>query len=275
MTRQAMNRPMTPRAWATTLVAVALLSSCDWFEKNTVQNIAGPVPAGARIRFFNFGVGSPPVNFYADNRKMTAIGSVTGQESNLGVAYGGVGAGGFYTSIAAGSYTLAGKIAAATDKDLAISNVPGTLAEGKLYSFYQSGIYDAGTKSVDAFVVEDNFVPEIDYTVAYVRFVHAISNANPLTLYATKTAPPDSGVVFPIGAAVAYKGAGAFTALAAGTYNLGVRYTDSTTNKISRPGVALAAGKIYTITARGNIAVTPTTTCPATSTTCLDNTANR
>jgi len=272
-----MTRPMTPRVWTATLLAVALLASCDWFEKNTVQSIAGPVPAGARIRFFNFGVGSPAVNFYADNRKMTAIGSLTGRESNLGVAYGGVGAGGFYTAIAAGSYTLSGKIAdtAAAVHDLAISNVTATLAGDKAYSFYQSGIYDAGTKTVDAFVVEDNFVPQIDYGVAYVRFVHAISNANPLTLYATKTAPPDSAVVFPIGAAVAYKGAGAFTALAAGIYNLGVRYTDSTTNKISRPGVSLSAGRIYTITARGNITVTPTTTCPATSTTCLDNTVNR
>jgi hypothetical protein len=267
-----MNRPMTPRVWTATLLAVALLSSCDWFEKNTVQNIAGPVPAGAAIRFFNFGVNSPPVNFYADNRKMTAIGSVTGQESNLGVAYGAVGAGGFYTSIAAGSYTLAGKIATATNKDLAISNVPGTLAEGKFYSFYQSGIYDSVTKTVDAFVVEDNFVPHIDYTVAYVRFVHAISNANPLTLYATKTAPPDSGVVFPIGAVVAYKGAGAFTALAGGVYNLGVRYTDSTTNKISRTGVSFLGGRIYTVGARGDITITSTT---AANRPILDNTANR
>jgi len=267
---------MTPRVWTATLLAAALLSACDWYEKNTVQNIAGPVPAGARIKFFNFGVNAPAVNFYADTRKMTAIGSVTGQESTLGVVYGGVGAGGFYTAIAAGQYPLMGKIAAAgTDKDRAISNVPGTLAEGKFYSFYQSGIYDAGTKTVDAFVVEDNFVPQIDYTVAYVRFVHAISNANPLTLYATKTAPPDSGIVFPIGAAVGYKGAGAFTALQGGVYNLGVRYTDSTTNKINRPSVSFSAGKIYTITARGNITVTPTTTCPTTSTTCLDNTANR
>ena len=78
-----------------------------------------------------------------------------------------------------------------------------------------------------------------------------------------------------MGGAVAYKGAGAFMALPGGVYDLAVRYTDSTSNKISRPGVSFVAGRVYTIGARGNITVAPTTTCPATSTTCLDNTANR
>ena len=269
-----MTRPMTPRVWTATLLAAALLSACDWYEKNTVQNIAGPVPAGARIKFFNFGVNAPAVNFYADNRKMTAIGSVTGQESNLGVAYGGVGAGGFYTSIAAGSYTLAGRIAAATDKDLAISSVPGTLTEGKFYSFYQSGIYDAGTKTVDAFVVEDNFIPQIDYGVAYVRFVHAISNANPLTLYGTIRNAVDTTKIdtVAVNADVGYKSAGAFTALRAGVYNLFARYTDSTTVKVARTGVSFTAGRVYSVGARGDITITSTT---ATNRPFLDNTVNR
>jgi len=181
---------MKPRAWIAALLCATMLFACDAFEKNAVQDIAGPVPAGAQIKFFNFGVNAPAVNFYADARKMTAINSATEVESNLGVAYGGVGAGGFYTAIAAGAYTLAGKIAAATDKDLAISNLPATLAEGKRYSFYQSGFYDATAKSVDAFIVEDAFASQIDYAVAYVRFVHAISNANPMTLYAWTMASP-------------------------------------------------------------------------------------
>jgi hypothetical protein len=264
-----MNRPGSLAA----LLCAVVLSSCDWYEKNTVQDISGPVPAGAQIKFFNFGVGTPAVNFYAGSRKMTAVLSATGLESTVGVAYGGVGAGGFYTAIGAGQYTLSGRIAGATDHDTAISNLPTTLEEGKSYSFYQSGIY--APKTVDAFIVEDAFVPQIDYSVAHVRFVHAIFNANSLTLYATKTAPPDSGVVFVVGGPVAYKGAGAFMALPGGVYNLAVRYTDSTSNKITRPGVSFVAGRVYTIGARGNITVAPTTTCPATSTTCLDNTANR
>lgn len=164
---------------------------------------------------------------------------------------------------------MAGKIAAATDKDLAISNLPATLEDGKSYSFYQSGFYDATAKSVDAFIVEDAFVPQIDYSVAYVRFVHAISNANPMTLYARNTTTGDSVAV---GAEVSYKSAGAFTALPQGVYDLRTRYAGVSTNAISRTGVSFLAGRVYTIGARGDITVTSTT---ATNRPFLDNTANR
>jgi len=260
---------MNRRASIAALLCAAVLSACDAFDKNAVQEIAGPVPAGARIKFFNFGVNAPGVNFYANDRKMTAISSGSGQESNIGVAYGGVGAGGFYTAIAPGQYTLAGKIAAATDKDLAISNLPATLEEGKSYSFYQSGFYNTTTKTVDAFIVEDAFVPQIDFSVAYVRFVHAISNASPMTLYAKNTSTTDSVIV---GGAVAYKSAGAFTVVPPGFYDLGTRYAGVSTNAISRTGVSFLAGRVYTIGARGDITVTSTT---ATNRPFLDNTANR
>jgi hypothetical protein len=263
---------MNRRASIAAFLCAALLTACNWYEKNAVQEISGPVPAGAQIKFFNFGVGAPAVNFYANDRKMTAIASGTGEESTLGVGYGGVGAGGLYTAIAAGQYTLAGKIAAATDKDLAISTASATLEDGKFYSFYMSGIYNTTTKTVQSFVLEDPFPSEFDYSVAYVRFVNAISNAaHPMILYAKGA----DSVEVAVGPAVVYQGAGAFTALAPGVYNLFARYVDSTANKITRPAVSFSAGRTYTIGARGNITVAPTTTCPATSTTCLDNTANR
>src|SRR5688500_11161152 len=143
------------------LLGAAALSSC---EKNAVQDITGSLPA-AQIRFFNFGVNAPGVNFYANNTKMTAISSATGTWATIGVVYGGVGSGGLYAGIAPGQYTLSGKIAATTDKDLAISNVPANLEAGKRYSFYQSGFYNTTTKTVDAFVVEDPFSDQFDYSV--------------------------------------------------------------------------------------------------------------
>ncbi len=257
-----MNRFLTRAA----LLSAVALSSCD---KNAVQEIAGPVPAGARIKFFNFGVGAPGVNFYANTTKVTAVSSATGQESTTGVAYGGVGAGGFYSALPAGQYTLSGKIAAATDKDLAISNLTTTLVLDKAYSFYQSGFYDATAKTVDAFIVEDDFTAQFDYAVAYVRFVHAISNANPLTLYVKNTT---TGNEVALGAEVSYKSAGAFTSVPAGAYDLGARYAGVTTNAISRTGVSFLAGRVYTIGARGDITVVSTT---ATNRPFLDNTANR
>lgn len=259
------------------LVAVAATAACD---KNAVQLIAGPQTGGANIKFFNFAVGSPAVNFYINDTKYTAVAATgcyiltdanrqqcttAGIESTSGVAYGGAGNGanGWYSDIAPGQVTLQGKIAAATDKDLAISNLQTSLAEGKFYSYYLSGIYDATGKAADSFIVED-VLPEVNFTTAFVRFVHASGNANPMTLYVKdRTTLAETAV----GAEVAYKGAGAFVAVPVGSYDLAARYAGASTNEFSRTAVSFFAGRVYTITARGNVTVS--------STKALDNTANR
>ena len=257
-----MNRT---RALAALLCVVAL-SACD---ENAVQEIAGP-EAGARIKFFNFGVNAPGVNFYADGTKMTAISSTTGVESTTGVVYGSVGSGGFYGGIAPGTYTLTGKIAAALDKDLVIATLPGTLENGKAYSYYMSGFYNTTTKASDGFLLEDGFASTIDYSMAYVRFVNAMSNANPMQLIATSTTI--ATLVDTIGGVISYKGAGAFEAVSPGVYNLATRYAATATNAIVRTGVSFVAGRVYTVGARGDITVVSTT---ATNRPILDNTANR
>jgi hypothetical protein len=255
----------TTRSIAALFCAVAL-TAC--FEKNAVQEITAPAE-GARIKFFNFGVNAPAVNFYANDTKLTAVTSATGVESTNGVAYGGVGSSGFYHVIAPGAYTITGRIAAATDKNLPIASVATTLANGRSYSFYQSGIYNTTAKSVESFVVEDPVVENIDYTVAYVRFVNAISNANPMTLYVRNTT---SGAELPVGGAVAYKTAGAFTPIPNGVYDLSTRFAGATANAIARTAVSFSAGRVYTISARGDMTVTSTT---AATRPFLDNTANR
>jgi len=257
------------------LLCAAVLSSCNWYDKTTVQNIAGPVPAGARVLFFNFGVNAPGVNFYANDTKITAISSSKPDtESTIGVPYGGVAAGGFYAAIPAGQYTLTGRIADTTGgfKDRPVDTLSAAIADGKAYSFYMSGIYNTVTKIVDAFVVEDPLPAHVEYAVAYVRFVHAISNANPMTLYAMIRDAVDTTKTdtLAVGAEVAYQSAGAFTPLAQGVYNLGTFYAGATTSAVSRTGVSFLAGRVYTVTARGDITVASGAAAPV-----LDNTANR
>lgn len=253
------------RSLALALCAFSL-TAC---EKNAVQDITGTLP-GARIKFFNFGVNAPQVNFYANDTKVTAINSATGVESNIGVAYGAVAAGGLYSGIEPGQVTLSGRIAAAVDKDLPISTVATTLENGKSYSFYMSGFYNTTSKSVEGFVIEDPYVDRDDFSTAYVRFVNAISNSSPMTLYITGTTPVTAEVA--VGGPVAYKSGSAFVAVPNGVYNLATRTTGSTTNAIVRTGVSFVAGRIYTIGARGDITVTSTT---ATNRPFLDNTLNR
>ena len=247
------------------LLLITALYSC---EKNAVQDITGDSPQ-ARIKFFNFGLGTPGVNFYANDVKMTAISSTSGTESVTGVVYGGVGAGGLYSSIKPGTYVFSGKIAALVDKDLAISTITSTIAAQKDYSFYQSGVYNTTSKTIDGFVVEDAFPATLDTGRAYVRFVNAIYNSSAMTLYAKNantTAAEEA-----VGAAVAYKAGGAFIALPNGVYNLNVRTTGSATNLITRAAVSFSKGRIYTIGARGDLSPTAVTANkPA-----LDNTLNR
>ena len=81
-----------------------------------------------------------------------------------------------------------------------------------------------------------------------------------------------AAVVVTVGAEVAYMGAGAFTAVPNGVYNLGTRYAGVGTNAISRTLVSFVAGRVYTIGARGDITIVSTT---ATNKPFLDNTANR
>lgn len=247
------------------LLCVVALTAC---EKNAVQDITGSLP-GSRVKFLHFGVNAPQVNFYANDAKISAISSSTGTESTTGTAYGAAGLAGLYSAIEPGQYTFSGRIAAATDKDLPIATIPATLADGKAYTVYLSGFYNTTSKTVEGFAVEDDFSPTVDYTVATVRFVNAISNANPMTMYATNTTTSTESAV---GGAVAYKAAGAFTTLSPGIYNIATRYSGVTSNAISRTSVSFAGGRVYTITARGDITVTSTT---ATNRPFLDNTANR
>jgi hypothetical protein len=271
---------MTRNSLVAGLLAVAALAAC---EKNAVQTIDAPDLPSAQVRFFNFAVGGPALNFYANTTKMTAISSSTcsptptdtvqqricrdaGAESTSGVTYGNVGSGGLYAGIQPGAYTLKGTIAAATDKDLAVATLPVTLENGKIYSFYTSGIYNSGTKTEEAFLVEDP-IPALDWSNAIVRFVNASSNSSPMTLTARdSTAKTETA----IGGAVAYKGAGTFVTIPGGLYELYTTVAGSGTKVIQRTGVTFSAGRIYTITARGDITVSSGAAAKA-----LDNTANR
>lgn len=251
------------RISAAGLLGAVLLTACN-YEKNAVQDITVP-PATSAIKFFNFGPSAPGVNFYANDTKVTAITSATGAESTTGVAYTGAGNGALYNALNPGQYTFTARIAAATDKDLPIASVQTTLADGKYYSYFVSGVYNTTAKNAEAFVVEDP-IPALDYNVAYVRFVNAIANAQPMTLSVTHTV---TGATTAIGGAVAYKSAGNFIAIPGGSYNIATRVTGAATDAITRAGVSFSAGRVYTIASRGSIGVTGTN-APA-----LDNTANR
>jgi hypothetical protein len=245
---------MNRNAQLAALIGAALLAACG---DKVDRTVTGPAPA-ARIKFFNFGVNAPGVDFYANNVKVTAFSSATGSESTRGSIYGEGGAGGFYVGVTPGQYTLNGKITATTDHGLAISTATQNIENGKAYSFYQSGFYNTTTKTVDAFVIEDAWTTPTDFTKARIRFVNTISNATgPLQLVVKNQATGSTEIA--IGAPVAYKSATAFTDIPAGVYDLYGRYTATGANLFTRTGVSLGGLRVITIAARGDITVTGTT----------------
>jgi hypothetical protein len=260
------------KSFAALLCAVAL-ASCN-YDKIAVQDITTEDP-GARVKFYHFGLNAPTVNFYANTTKLTAISSTTGIENATGTAYGAIAPGNVYAAIAPGQYDLKAitpdSATPVANRAITIATIPTTIAANKFYSFYLSGFYNTTTRLVEGFVVEDPIPAEFDYAVAHVRFVNAISNSSPMTLFAKLQASTNPEVA--IGGLVAYKEAGVFTSIPPGVYDLATRTAAApATDVITRTAVSFSAGRVYTISARGDITVTGTT---ATNRRFLDNTANR
>ena len=244
------------------LLGASALAAC---QKYDIEDPTASLP-GSSVLFFNFGVGTPPsgVNFYADTTR------VTGVAVNKGVTYGGVALGGLYSGLAPGTYTLSGRIADTTYNNHPVASVSTAIADGKSYSFYLSGSYNAADTMVDAFVVEDPIPTTLVDTMAYVRFVNAIGNADSLRLYVRLNGDTVTADWMSVDSVVTYKNAGPFTALLAERYDLAARLPDSTTNTFTRTGVAFVGGHVYTVTARGDMTVASGSTAPY-----LDNTENR
>ena len=265
------------------LFGAAALMACG---EKAEKNIAGPVPSTSAIRFFNFSVNAPTVQFFANDQQVTATNTAgcngaknppvtatdstclqLGIQSATGVAYAGVAAGGLYTAVDPGQYTFTGRQMSSKGPTATISTVPATIDAGKYYSYYRSGLFNSTTKSSDAFVVEDVLPATIDWSKSLVRFVNAIGNSVPMTLVAVDTL----GNATPLGGQVAYKSAGAFTALTPAPYDLHARDANGA-DKIIRTFVTFMPGHVYTITARGDMTVTSST---ALNRPFLDNTANQ
>jgi hypothetical protein len=268
------------------LLGLVALTACGE-ETRREEAITGPVVEPSAVRFFNFSVGAPTVQFFANDQQVTATNSatcnsaknppvtatdtlclLTGSQSATGVGYGAVAAGGLYSGIDAGQYTFTARQMSSKGPTTTISTVPATIETGKYYSYYQSGFYNSTTKTSDAFIVEDDLPTTIDWSKVLVRFVNTIGNSQPMTLYAEDA---ETGAETALGGAVAYKTAGPFTALAPTSYKLHARTADGS-DKIVRENITFFPGHVYTITARGDMTVTKTTD---TNFPFLDSTANQ
>jgi len=112
------------------------------------------------------------------------------------------------------------------------------LAADKNYSIFAVNY----VASIEAIVLEDNLTSPASGK-AHVRFIHLSPNAPAVDITLTSGAVVFGDYIF--------KEASAFTPLDAATYNLQVRLAGTSTVVLELPNIALAAGKIYTVFAKG------------------------
>lgn len=254
------------------LTTVLLLSMLNYScKKNAVQVIDVPIQSGAQIKFFNFGINSPSVNFYANDSKLSATLSATGAESTTGVTYGSVFPASNYTLLPAASYTFKGQIpsTATTDANLSIADITANVESSKYYTMYTCGFYNTAAKRSDAFIIEDK-LPAIDTSVAYVKFVNTIPNATAAMNLVVRNTTTLAETIIATG--ITYKSGSDYIKLPQAVYDMYIRYPNSATSVISRTAFSFLKGRIYSISSRGDITVVSTT---ATNRPLLDVTANR
>ena len=252
-----------------TLLSVTSLAAC---ERNAVQSITAPV-SGAFIRFQNYGVNAPGVNFYANEQKLTAISSAscspppaatdtaavrrcatTGIEATTGVVYGNSASGGNYEMLSPGQYKLTGRVAATIDNGLPVSTVDAQLAEGNFYSYYISGIYNATTKTSDAFLIEDALPTSFDYTRSYVRIVNASANAGAISASSKLQGSAD---MVTLATGLAYRSASPFAIVAPGLTDLTVTVNGAS---VTFANQNFLGGHVLTLALRGDAISTSTIT---------------
>jgi len=245
------------------------VTSC---KDEAVLDINEPI-VGAKIRLYNFSIGAPSVNFYANDTKISAALSQTGAESINGVNFGGTYPANQYALAPGGESLIRATTSSTittTTPNLTIASVNHNLVLDKYYSIFVSGIYNTTERKADAFVVEDVFPIALDTARAFIRIVNPCPNTTlklVLTKTTTVTGQPPIIENIDVAAGVAYKSGSAFFGFKPGAYSITV--TDEATGRTAiRAATSFLKERVYTLALRGNIL----TGTPATF---IDNTVNK
>jgi hypothetical protein len=180
-------------------------------------------PTTAKVVVVHASPNAPAVDILVDNATPAAVTGLA-FPTNTG-----------YVDLAAGSRNVKVNVANTTTT---VINADLSLSAGKAYSVFAID----SVSSIEPLVLEDDLTAPAAGK-AHVRFVHLSPDAPAVDV--AVTAGP---VVF---GNVAFRGFQGFTPLDAGTYNLEVRVAGTATVALPLPGITLAAGKIYTVFARG------------------------
>lgn len=243
------------------VVAVSLFfNACD---ENAIPEITESVPEGATyVKFFLHAQDAPIVNFYFDDKKVSAVSSSSDDEVK-GNGYGSVFPSNAYALIPSGTFNV-------NARDLEGNTVASssiTFAADKNYSAYLVG----AAESPEIFAMED-VLPEPDNVKIYWRFVNTMA-AMPFAVdvFAVKAAvaatdeiPAQPVEIITLGNNLAFKEAGDYKELQPGKYNFrifesGTDYDIETSTPYIQNTVTVGTlGRVYTTQIRGTYSETPT-----------------
>jgi len=156
-----------------------------------------------------------------------------------------------------GAYALVGRSSVPADAGSVVSTVNGTLEVGKFYSYFMSGVYATGTKSTDAFIVEDKLPTTFDYSKAYLRVVNASVNAPPISASTTLQGTTN---VITVATNVAYKAASEIVTIPPGLTDITITFTGFA--PVTVTGFGFSGGHVYTMALRGDVSSSVTANKP-------------
>lgn len=211
-----MNRLLRLSSLALALAATFALTGCGDDNDNPVAPVSQ-----ASVMVVHASPNAPAVDLLVDN-----IIQGTGLAYPSNTAYLGVNAGTRNVKV-----NVTGTTTTVINADLA-------LTAGAHYTVFAA---DSVSKIAPVVLTDDLSMPASGK--AHVRFVHLSPNAP-----AVDVAVTGGPILF---SNVAFKSGAAFLPVNAGTYDLEVRVAGTSTVALSVPGVALQAGKIYTVFAKG------------------------
>ena len=242
------------------LCAVALIATaCD---ENAIPELTEPVAEDSTfVKFFLNSDDAPAVNFYFDDKKVSAVSSSTDDEVK-GNAYGSVFPSNAYALISAAAVNI-------NAKDLegnTIATMSFTFENDKHYSAYLLG----NEGSYEIFVLEDP-LPVADNVKIYWRFVNTMTNipfavdvfAVKAAVAETEDAPAQPVKIVPLGNGLAFKQAGDYKELEPGKYvfkifESGSDYDIETSDPYIQNTITLASkGRVYSTQIRGTYQPTP------------------
>ncbi len=203
-----------------TLSSLAFLSVVTLFSSCTKDDVVDVADPKAKIQVVHASPDGPEVDILVDNQNKASLAYLSNTP---------------YVEVAEGTRNIKVNVKGTTTT---VINADVPFVANKNYSIFA---IDSVSK-ISAIVLNDDLTTPAAGK-AHVRFIHLSPNAP-----AVDVAVTGGSVLFPN---QAFKSASAFTPVDAGTYNLEVRLAGTTTVALPLPGIALTAGKIYTVYARG------------------------